>query len=69
MQKCIENRPKINITSYGENFYQLTYLDQIKIWRVTFLKQFIYTEQFWDGLPVFRKQLIAFDMTYSLDPT
>ena len=24
---CIENRLKINITSFGENFYQLTYQD------------------------------------------
>ena len=51
---CSESRLKINIIPYGELCYYLTYRDEIKLWKVTFLKGFT-TEKLWNGLPFFCK--------------
>ena len=49
---CSENRHKINIAPYGENFYYLTYQDKIQNLEDYIFKQFFTIKKHWDGLPV-----------------
>ena len=52
---CSENRSKINITPYGENFYYKTYQDKIQNLEGYIIEMFLITVKLLDGLPVFQK--------------